>query len=533
MKNSFFVKEIHIAELITRESRQDQALHAREENYRDLLDFTPDAFIQGDREGNIMTVNKKAAELTGFSRTELLLMKIVDLFPPQIPYQTLFADDHTNLGETLLSETKITRKDGQIIQVEMHSRINYKGFPQCFASEFTQHRRAEVALRENEEKLREITERKRAEELLKASEEKFRQLIEHSIDMVILTDANKIQQFVSESCETILGYRPEELTNISALGTLIHPEDQQKVLELYQGTTDKANSGTQYRHRHKNGGWVYLEAFSTNQLSNPFIHSFVLNVRDITAHKQTEQALLESEALLKKLNATKDNFFSIIGHELKSPFNNIMGFSNLLAQQVQKKSFNDLEKYAAIIQDSSKRALALLRNLLEWSRSQTGNMVFTPENIEIVDLMQKVTDLLKDAAQQKSITISKIMPPSDFIFADKEMIYSTLRNLVSNAIKFTDHGGKIIISAHQNQEEWVISISDNGTGIPPEALGKLFRIDQSYSTVGTENERGTGLGLILCQEFVEKHGGKIWVESEFGKGSKFSFSIPLSSSLSF
>lgn len=192
-----------------------------------------------------------------------------------------------------------------------------------------------------------------------------------------------------------------------------------------------------------------------------------------------------------------------------------------------------MEKYAAIIQNSSKRALALLRNLLEWSRSQTGNMVFTPENIEIVDLMQKVTDLLKDAAQQKSITISKIMPPSDFIFADKEMIYSTLRNLVFNAIKFTDHGGKIIISAHQNQEEWVISISDNGTGIPPEALGKLFRIDQSYSTVGTENERGTGLGLILCQEFVEKHGGKIWVESEFGKGSKFSFSIPLSSSLSF
>jgi signal transduction histidine kinase len=261
-------------------------------------------------------------------------------------------------------------------------------------------------------------------------------------------------------------------------------------------------------------------------LDNPSIGSLVLNVRDITARKQTEEALLQSEARLNQLNATKDKFFSIIAHDLRSPFNSIMGFSNLLEDQIQRKNYQGIEEYAAIIQKSSNRALALLRNLLEWARSQTGSMVFKPEPIEIVALMKEVTDLLNDSAKQKAIVISMSIPPMATVLADREMMGTTLRNLLSNAIKFTNPGGEIVLSAQQKNGQWIINVTDNGVGIQKEALEKLFRIDQSYTTAGTQNERGTGLGLILCKEFVEKHGGRIWVESQVMKGSKFCFTIP-------
>jgi len=247
---------------------------------------------------------------------------------------------------------------------------------------------------------------------------------------------------------------------------------------------------------------------------------------DITEQKLAEQALKEREASLRELNATKDKFFSIIAHDLKSPFNGIIGFSNVLVQQIQEKDYAAIEEYAGIIENSSQQAMDLLMNLLEWSQSQTGKMVFNPENINIVDLINKSTELLNVSAQQKFIVIYKEVPESYFISADKAMVSTILRNLISNAIKFTNVGGEIVISTVQMPNELMVSVSDNGVGIDKESISKLFRIDKSQSTLGTENEKGTGLGLLLCKEFVERHGGKIWVESEPGRGSKFFFSIP-------
>lgn len=242
--------------------------------------------------------------------------------------------------------------------------------------------------------------------------------------------------------------------------------------------------------------------------------------------KRAEEKLKKYTNELKELNASKDKFFSLIAHDLRSPFNSIAGFSELLIDQVRNNDTEGIEKYSEIIQKSSKRAMDLLMNLMDWSRSQTGRMEFNPEYFEIVDFIHEITTLFTPIAEQKSITIAHDLPSNAPVFADKAMISAVLRNLISNAIKFTNTCGKIRISAKDDKEKLTITIVDNGMGIPPEAIDKLFRIDNKYSTAGTQNEKGTGLGLILCREFVQKNGGEIWVESGQQTGSTFSFTIP-------
>lgn len=365
------------------------------------------------------------------------------------------------------------------------------------------------------------------EKLFGAGEEKFKQLIKNSFDMIVLLDANGVQKYVSESCEKILGFKQEELMNISVIEEMLHPDDQQKVLQGFKNILNRtAYGGTQYRHRHKNGSWVYLEAFGTNQLDNPELRSIVLNVRDITERKKTETALKESEKQLRELNATKDRFFSIIAHDLKSPFNSIVGFCNLLQQEIEEDNYQAVSKYVNIIQKSSQKAMDLLSNLLIWSQAQTGRLEFNPEYFELVTVIKEVVDLLADAAYQKSITIDYDLPKDMLVYADKEMISSVLRNLLSNAIKFTRMNGNILVKAEEKNDQLIVSVKDNGIGIEQEEISKLFNIENSYSTSGTNRETGTGLGLILCKDFIELHGGKIWVNSEKEKGSTFYFSIP-------
>jgi len=239
-----------------------------------------------------------------------------------------------------------------------------------------------------------------------------------------------------------------------------------------------------------------------------------------------EKIRIQNEQL-QKLNATKDKFFTIIAHDLKSPFNSIVGFSELLVEKVKKNDYTGIGKYAGIVLQSSERALELLMNLMEWSRSQTGKLEFNPEYFEIVKLIDDIADLFRDIAGEKAIVITLNLPSINPVFADKAMINTVLRNLISNAIKFTRPGGKIKISAHEKPGELTVSVADNGVGISKSNTHKLFMIEENNTTPGTNNEKGTGLGLILCKEFVEKHSGRIWVESQEDKGSVFTFSLPL------
>lgn len=284
----------------------------------------------------------------------------------------------------------------------------------------------------------------------------------------------------------------------------------------------------------------YTQANIYNNRHLNFLDSIANQVANVIERRRTEEelqksytllsatleSLTEKEANLRELNATKDKFFSIISHDLKSPFNGILGFSNILLEQIRNKDYDGIEEYGTIIHESSKRAMNLLINLIEWSRVQSGRMDFNPEYVEISSLLKSIYEISNVAAVEKSIRLTREIPKHVSVLLDKDMISIVIRNLISNAIKFTHPGGEIILRAELVNNQLQVSVKDNGVGISAENVSRLFRIEEAYSVQGTNNEKGTGLGLILCKEFVEKHQGKIWVESEPGKGSTFYFTIP-------
>jgi signal transduction histidine kinase len=240
-----------------------------------------------------------------------------------------------------------------------------------------------------------------------------------------------------------------------------------------------------------------------------------------------EKTVALKTAELKELNASKDKFFSIIAHDLKNPFSSIIGISEILKEETKASANFVLENYATIINNSAVQTFMLLENLLEWANSQRGKIQFTPVSIDLNVLISEEFNILYDRAKEKRIELINSLQDNLMIIADKNMIKTILRNLISNAIKFTNKNGEVEVKALINNVNLEISVSDNGIGMSEEIKVKLFKLDGNLSTRGTEDEKGTGLGLILCKEFVEKHGGKIWVESEEGKGSVFRFTIPL------
>ncbi len=241
-------------------------------------------------------------------------------------------------------------------------------------------------------------------------------------------------------------------------------------------------------------------------------------------HKTEE--ISELNLKLNHLNNTKDKFFSIIAHDLRSPFNAIMGFSELLTEQIRDKNYENMEEYAVIIQNSSQRTFDLLTNLLDWARLQTGKMEFIAIDFSLNELLTETILLLNDAASQKSIQIINTIDQEITIHADQSMMGTILRNLISNALKFTNPGGKITILTEKLDNELVLLVRDTGIGISKADQLRMFKIEENFTVKGTQNEKGTGLGLILCKEFIEQYGGRIWIESEEGVGSTFYFTLP-------
>ncbi|WP_372753970.1 ATP-binding protein [Labilibaculum sp.] len=359
-----------------------------------------------------------------------------------------------------------------------------------------------------------------------AQEEKFSKAFHAAPFVIMLSKFSDGKIFeVNKNVQSIFGYHPNELIGIKSIDLGIWEHNSDRLKFISDLLSNRIVIEDEYLFRKKSGelfpGLVTAEIISINNEQ-----SIISVINDITNRKQAELKLKNSEASLRELNSTKDKFFSIIAHDLKSPFNGIMGFSEVLSDQVKNNNYEGIEKYAEIINTSSQHAMDLLTNLMEWSRVQTGLIKFNPEYIDVVPMIKSITELLKSASEHKSITISLNSSINFILYADKEMIEVVLRNLISNAIKFTPYKGAINITTVEKENEYVISVVDNGIGIENNVLENLFRIDNSHSTLGTNNERGTGLGLILCNDFIAKHKGKIWVESELDVGSTFYFSLP-------
>jgi signal transduction histidine kinase len=230
---------------------------------------------------------------------------------------------------------------------------------------------------------------------------------------------------------------------------------------------------------------------------------------------------------LKELNATKDKFFGIIAHDLRNPLSSLIGASELLINYVNQLDRDNILNISMLLHGSAQQGYALLENLLEWSMTQTGKLEFFTQKMILNEVIKDTVSIFKTQATNKNIDLQcKINGILEAEF-DKNLISSVVRNLLSNAIKFTPKNGKVLIQAHKVRDNIEISIKDSGIGIPENIGNNIFRIDVKYTREGTEQEKGTGLGLLLCREFIERHGGKIWVESKLGEGSEFKFTLPV------
>lgn len=264
-----------------------------------------------------------------------------------------------------------------------------------------------------------------------------------------------------------------------------------------------------------------LKSGGVDYITKPF------QAEEVTARVNAHVKLQMQSIELKKLNVTKDKFFSIIAHDLKGSMGGFMGVTEILTDQLNGMTKDDIQEFLLGLKDSATNLYRLLENLLHWARMQQGSIPFQPVEIQLLSVISESIEIIQEAAKNKGIEIVSHIPDQCVVLADTNLLQTVIRNLVSNAVKFTQQGGTVNISAinidHKNVE---ISISDTGIGMTPAMVDNLFKLDARNGRMGTNGEPSTGLGLILCKEFIEKHNGKINVESEVGKGSVFRFTIP-------
>jgi signal transduction histidine kinase len=248
---------------------------------------------------------------------------------------------------------------------------------------------------------------------------------------------------------------------------------------------------------------------------------------EVQRRRQAEEALQEANLALSKLNADKDKFLSIISHDLRGPFNIVLGNAQLLSKKLNSMSGSEIRDTTNSIYSGARAAYNLLENLLTWSQMQReGGIEFRPEPVELRGLAHETLEVLEQTAAQKGIGVRNLIAPGLWVQADQHMLETVIRNLTSNALKFTPRGGQVILAARPNGAVVTVSVKDTGIGISPVDIAKLFRLDAQHSTLGTDKERGSGLGLIICKEMVEQNGGQITVESELGGGTTVEFTVP-------
>lgn len=386
---------------------------------------------------------------------------------------------------------------------------------------------------------RDVTERIRTQRAIRESEEKYRNITENIDDFLFTFERIGLALrpiFCTSSIQKVTGYTQTEfLTDSKLFLKAIHPNDfsqiKPKLINLLKSRIQLSGE-FEFRIINKQGNivWVRTKINLVRSGTGRIQKVFGL-VSDVTFRKRAEEELKKSTQNLIKLNETKDRFISIISHDLRTPFSSILGFTDLLAND-EELTEDERKQYVRYIQESSRSMLALVNSLLDWTRLQTGRIKFEPQKIDISKIVSESINALSGTAIQKGIEINSLVPSSLHLFVDKSLILQVFNNLISNSIKFTSNGGSInIISEAVSNSRFVkFIVKDSGVGIKEEDLAKLFSVDSKFTSEGTAGEKGSGLGLSLVKEIIEKHGGTISVQSEFGKGTEFIFTLPIASS---
>ncbi|MEI8113895.1 MAG: ATP-binding protein [Bacteroidia bacterium] len=387
--------------------------------------------------------------------------------------------------------------------------------------------------------IQDITKYKIIEENFRKKEDQFKDLIESIPSGIAIIQNNKFT-FFNPAAQKIFGGNTSDQFIGKTTSKIIHPQSNILFSKKIKSVLSKHYDEVFEEKLLRLDGSLFDAEITLSPRLFHSIPSVLFIVNDITKRKKNEDDLRKSEEKfrilatdlsenenrLKDLVATKDKFFSIIAHDLRSPFNSILGFIDLIQNQYDDIDDSEMKNYLHLIDDDTQKTLKLLENLLDWAKIQTGKISFKPGIQRLLPIIENVEEILKSALNVKQLLLKHDISDQMEVFADTNMLTSILRNLISNSIKYSHPGGEITIDA-ESKNEWIeFSISDAGTGMDEETRKKLFVINGQVSAPGTENETGSGLGLILCKEFIEKHKGTIWVESIKGKGTKIVFRIP-------
>ena len=359
------------------------------------------------------------------------------------------------------------------------------------------------------------------------SSERFISIFNTSPDAVAISSLSDGNMYECNSAFlSMSGYSKEEIIGKTSLGINIWHDstDRDRIVTLLKGSGFVDNFEAEFQRK---DGSTFTGLMSARVINLGGNASIISVTRDITERKEAEQEIKRKNEQLYSANAEKDKLFSIIAHDLRSPFSSLLGFTQLLDEELPVLTQNEVQIMVRGMRKSTIDLYNLLENLLEWSMMQRDLISFNPERLPLRQEIMDTIGVLKESANKKKIEISDDIPADLEVIADKAMLDSILRNLISNSIKFTNENGQISIMAESMPDLSVkVSISDTGIGISQAMLKNLFRIDANTSRKGTNNEASSGLGLMICKDFIEKHGGNFWVDSEEGKGSTFSFILP-------
>ncbi|MBK7058904.1 MAG: PAS domain-containing sensor histidine kinase [Leptospiraceae bacterium] len=490
-----------------------------------------------DLEGNILYVNERCCEISKYSREELIgkSHRIINSgYHSKFFFENLYST--LKKGEIWRGEIRNKAKDGSIFWVAttiVPIKDKEGNILEYFAS------RTDITHRKNMEE-----ELFTSQQLLKEQNDKLR----HAQKEMYLMHSRYLDIFylapigyctinedgsLQEANLALMGkldYSHLEITKLKIYDFIL-PEEHDMLNLFLKNVKETGNPKSfEVRMKKKNETifWVQLELVSFTD--NDGMAQYLIAMIDISERKQIELTLQTYTQELEKTNKTKDKFFNIIAHDLRNPFAGLMSLSDIMQTSLVENNNEQASiflKYTHMIFNSSKSALSLIDNLAQWAKTQTGNIAVNHRKVSFNFLVSITIPIVSGNAFNKNISIETDLTEEDIVYADEYLITTVLRNLLTNAIKFTHTNGKIVVSTKNKDGFFEVSVNDSGIGMNPQNLEKIFKIDSKFSNLGTNNEKGTGLGLILCKEFVELQGGRIWVTSNVGIGSTFTFTLPL------
>ncbi|HUW07657.1 MAG TPA: PAS domain-containing sensor histidine kinase [Williamwhitmania sp.] len=471
--------------------------------FRSYVESAPDGVFVINAAGFYVDVNMAACELLGYSREEILTMHASQMSIQENSRGFKVAIFALQTTGKYSRELTLLRKDGSTFTGELSAvkidENQYLGF------------------------VKDVTEQKQAEREITMLANALKSIS----DCVSITDTENNIIFVNESFIKTYGYTEDELEG-KHISMITSPNNSSTIVDEILVATLSGGWKGELLNVRKDGSEFTVSLSTSIVYDENYAPIALIGVSsDITKLKQEQDELVNLNNQLRELNADKDRFLSILAHDLKTPFNSLIGFSELLLNNIDNYDKYTIKSQVKIINETAKSTFGLLEDTLLWARAQSGKLPFNPQKVNFLDICSEVVESLKRAADAKNINIKQFAEENFTLFADVEMLKTVLRNLISNAIKFTNSGGDITLYAVSSGGEVVINVSDNGVGIKPAEIANLFDTSTFSSTTGTAGEKGTGLGLLLCKDFVEKNSGHIWVESEEGRGTIFKFTMPL------